>query len=150
MAAGGSLLQQREITDLLLAYLPAIDAARGAMRVCRAWHEAVRRVHGKMIAIVGVAMKRGGCLVFRGHRRTYAAMLIQYYHPATFYGNVELGYMTVQFHVLLQQQPLLLRTVTDKSSTDTKRYQPLLKPNIHEQGAENIYYQLTGIDLRSL
>lgn len=152
MVIGGRLLQQREIADLLLAYVPAIDAARGAMRVCRAWHDAVGRIHGKMIATVRDAVKHGWCLVFcdMPGRRTRAARLLQYHKRATFYGSVELHSMIVQFHILLQREPLLLRTIVCKGSTSPMRYQPLFKPTVHEEAAENIYYQLTGIDLRAM
>jgi hypothetical protein len=151
MAGGAPLLQQREIADLLLAYLPAIDAARGAMRVCRAWHEAVGRVHGKMIAIVRDAVKHDRCLVFRNRqgRETRAVRFIQHYYLPTVVGNIEVGGGTVQFNIVLQHRPMLLRTIVGNSHS-TMPHRPFLKPTVHEEAAENIYYQLTGIDLRAV
>jgi hypothetical protein len=142
----GAPLEQREFVDLVMSYLPSMQAARHAS-VSRLWHEAVGRVHGDVLWPIGEAVRHGACRLVedeRGNARE-AVILQRHVTEPEIVSGVSADGCNVEFRVVLQRRPVLLSAI---NHGPMKFYRPLLFPDAHERAAEQLFYKLTGQDVR--
>jgi hypothetical protein len=145
----GAFLQQREIADVLMGYLPAMDAARGAGRACQAWHKAMGREHGRMLALVEECIKQDRVLMIcdsQGQERQAIRLWRGVIEPHVAGGIVVHG-VIVNFLLLLQRQPSLIRaTVTTAGEVAYMApHRPFWNATEEELAVEKVFYVLTGI-----
>lgn len=139
------LFESREFVDLVLSYLPSLQATQCAS-VSRLWHEAVGRVHGGALQPIREAMRHGTGILINDERglTRRAVRLLQYVTEPNIVSGLVTGRSKREFMVVLQQRPVMVMCVDGH----TKGYRPFLRPNMHERSAEKLYYQLTGQDVR--
>lgn len=146
-------MQQREIAEVLMGYLPAMDSARGAGRVCQAWHEAMEREHGGMLAVVEECIKQGRTLMIcdsQGQERRAVRLWRGVIEPQVAGGIVVRG-VIVNFLLLLQRQPSLIRaTVTTADEVAYMApHRPFWNATKEELAVEKVFYVLTGVHASS-